>query len=689
MEDLEWINQAKNILSRVNSFNDKAAERILSAYLLEDRDEKFEIKEDVESLLSIYSSKLLFSKKPMLACPSKEEASGEVIIGKVLHAGKELYEFGLNKEEMIQHQLILGRSGSGKTTLIMNEISELIRLRIPFIAFDFKRDLRHLIKHFPELWVFRYEDLRINFLQPPPKVSIQKWEQIFCDLYSFNYGWFHGSRNLMQEYLHELYEEKGGKATLPQLYRKIKEAREQTRKREEYYDVVTNRLFSTVTNLGKVIDCERSFPIEKLLEHFVVIELDQLARDEQNLLVEFFLFWIYEYRKAHSQRGKLLHCLIFDEAKRIFDATKEFRESTQETGVAPIDIITDEIRDFGGALIVSDQEPSKLTHSIKANTYCKIVGFLGHGKDISDIAEAMDLDEDEREALTKLERGEWLVKLAGRYTKPFMIRSRNFPLEKNVSDEELKERMKPVIEELSEAKLKAEVKQRSPIELPLSEDAWKLLIHIHEHPFQGMVGRTKELKLSWRRIELAKQELVERGLVNEKNIQLIAKKPTLFLELTEEALNLLESKGLDTSQWKHIGNVGFEHILYQVLIRYEYQKLGYEAHIEVKLPNGKRVDVLAVKENKKIGVEIELNPYNEQANKTSLLKYLDELYVLLKEEKDLKIIKARLSNSDKIKLLTIRDFLYNIERSLSGVYFSNRKQAGDYTSRSLIGGQND
>jgi len=218
--------------------------------------------------------------------------------------------------------LITARSGAGKTTLIMQIIRQLISQKIPFLIFDFKRDYRQLIKLYSNLWVLRYSDLKLNLLQPPPGVSLNRWEQIFCDLYAFNYGWFHGSRNMLQEHLHALYEEKGERATLPELYERMIEAEERTRKRQEYFDVVTNRLFSTITNLGEVVNCKRSIPIEVLLKHPVVIELDGLARDEQNLLVEYFLFWIYAYRMAQGHRGRLRHVLIFDEAKRVFDAGK-------------------------------------------------------------------------------------------------------------------------------------------------------------------------------------------------------------------------------------------------------------------------------------------------------------------------------------------------------------------------------
>ena len=46
--------------------------------------------------------------------------------------------FCLSREELNQHMLILARSGHGKTVLIMNIISQLIKMKTPFLVFDFK-----------------------------------------------------------------------------------------------------------------------------------------------------------------------------------------------------------------------------------------------------------------------------------------------------------------------------------------------------------------------------------------------------------------------------------------------------------------------------------------------------------------------------------------------------------------------
>jgi hypothetical protein len=394
---------------------------------------------------------------------------------------------------------------------------------------------------------------------------------------------------------------------------------------QEYASVVETRLYGLLSKLGETINNERTLvDMEKLLQLPVVIELDGLSRDEASILALWLFYWIYAYRRAKSIRGRLLHVLIIDEAKRIFTASEQYSQTTTEySGVPPADLVCDEIRDFGEAIIASDQEPSKLSDSLKANTYTKITGYLGNGRDINDIAEAMNLSEDERKVITKLERGEWLVKLAGRYVKPFTIRTEDFPIEKNVSDEELRQRMKPIIESLVKAS-----REKVEKEVGLSEDCWKLLENINSHPFNGIVSRQRELGISVKRFEAAKQELISKGLVKQLNIPLSKRRPTSFLVLTDKALKILEAKGLDTSVWKHVGNVGFEHMLYQVLIRWQLKKIGYDAHIEVETAKGRRVDVLAVKNGKRIGIEVELNVNIDLKQKLTASEGLDELYIV-------------------------------------------------------------
>jgi hypothetical protein len=644
----EWMEEARKTSGMLSPFIDKSVvDRLFQVYML-DEDSREEIRAEINFLINHFSNRFALSSKPLIAPPSRQESLGEVGLGRVMYGDETLWDFCLNLDELNRHVLIVASSGHGKTFFLMNLLLQLYETQIPFLVFDFKKDFRHLLSYIP-LTVIRWERLRINMLEPPPGVSLQRWEGILCDLYAFNYGWFHGSRNLLQEYLHQLYETKGADSTLPELYDMIRHAKENTRKRQEYYDVVVNRLFSTITNLREVVNCRKSMDIAEMLNRFVVIELDGLARDEQNLLVEFFLFWIYHYRMASNHRGRLRHVLVFDEAKRVFDVNKELRSTTEETGIAPIDIITDEIRDLGEALIVSDQEPSKLTHSIKANTYTKICGSLGHGRDMNEIAEAMNLSDEERDIISHLEPGEWIVKLGGRYTKPFLIKSFHLAVEKHVTDGDVWS------QDLSDLYLEEDGKPEEKEIIEISDDAYELLLNVASHPFLGLTGRMNELKFTPKRIEKAKNELVELGLIEIKEISLSGRRPTQFLVLTGRAIELLRWQGIDINLWRHVGNSGFEHSLYQVLIRWNFLKLGYQSHLEVQLRNGRRIDVLATN-GKTVGVEVELS-VDHLDNKLDCLDELDELYFVTKKEM-VETLKSKLGSlPPNVKVVAITDLL--------------------------------
>jgi DNA helicase HerA-like ATPase len=79
------------------------------------------------------------------------------------------------------------------------------------------------------------------------------------------------------------------------------------------------------------------------------------------------------------------------------------------------------IRKFGESIIVIDQEPGKLSESIKANTNTKITFTLGNGKDIEDISNSMELTREHRKYLDILGVGHAIIKVKGRIEKPVMI----------------------------------------------------------------------------------------------------------------------------------------------------------------------------------------------------------------------------------------------------------------------------
>ena len=115
------------------------------------------------------------------------------------------------------------------------------------------------------------------------------------------------------------------------------------------------------------------------------MELDALSDSDKVFFSEALLLWIYEYRKNEGKREKFKHAIVIEEGHHILSSEKEKHEG-QET---IMETCLRQIREFGEAVIVLDQEPSKLSESIKANTYCKITFNLGNGKDILDISSCL------------------------------------------------------------------------------------------------------------------------------------------------------------------------------------------------------------------------------------------------------------------------------------------------------------
>ena len=94
----------------------------------------------------------------------------------------------------------------------------------------------------------------------------------------------------------------------------------------------------------------------------------------------------------------------------------------KESKEAVTDVILREIRELGEAIIFCDQHPSLISIPSLGNSYCTVAMNTKHGNDVAALGRAMLLSEDEREYLGKLEVGDAIVKLQGRWTQSFLAR---------------------------------------------------------------------------------------------------------------------------------------------------------------------------------------------------------------------------------------------------------------------------
>lgn len=86
----------------------------------------------------------LFNNQQIFRRPLPHQVAGEIRLA-YLSDGRTVV--GLNREELNQNILLIGRAGSGKTNAIRILQLELLRADIPFLAFELtKNNTRHLMK---------------------------------------------------------------------------------------------------------------------------------------------------------------------------------------------------------------------------------------------------------------------------------------------------------------------------------------------------------------------------------------------------------------------------------------------------------------------------------------------------------------------------------------------------------------
>ncbi len=564
-----------------------------------------------------------------------EDLAGEFKIGE----NPEGNDIGLTREQLNEHILAVSMTGKGKTTFLYNLIETLRERSLPFIVFDFKNDYRHLAKKYEDLLVINWRDMKFNPLEPPPEVSPGKWGEILADTFCHATDLLIGSESYFLEKLNELYEiynvEEEGK--YPSVF-ELKELVEMdaiapASPRFKYKERNQSRLSMFTGFSGEIFDCSSGIPLQELLDRNVIFELKEPNQFVSNFFVETVLTWIYYYRDAMGQREKLRHVVMFDEAKRVFDV---MRERQPEAGWPPIDDIVGKVREFGEALAVADHEPSKLTDSIKANTNVKIWMSLGSGKDIEEMARTFGLGEDEEIDYTRtMEKGNALLKIADREPVPIFLP--DYQIDKDVSEEEIREKMEPEIQKFEwkkryrpEAFLEKVGGEEEDEEREISEAAEELLVDVKENPLLKTAERYDKLDFDTKKGGRAREELLENELIKEVEVRTgtRGRNPKIF-EITPEGRKHLRAIGLKVREPE---KGGAEHRWWQRKVQEHYQGKGYDSFIEYYMGR-KSIDVYSVKEGKEVATEIALSPEHELENvKKCLDKDFDTVQVVYNSE---------------------------------------------------------
>ena len=370
--------------------------------------------------------------------PQNSYTDNIITLGETLQQGK-LYT--VQEQALTKHLLSIGQSGSGKTSTIYNI---LLQLSTPFWAFDRKQDYRHLINKRKDILILPWNKLRFNPLKPPENVGPVRWAMVISEILSHSTDLLSGSRNYVLTHIIELYKQYNLFQQPGEPYPSLTELESLmkgnkvnfVRKTSNYRDTVLNRIEPMTDVTGPVFNCSQGHRIPELLQRNVVFEFGGLNRDIQNFLQEALFAHVYEYLLANRERGTGLELvLVMDEAKKIFSYKKE---QSDAAGIPEIDDLFAKAREFGLGTIVSDQEATKLTDSVKANTDTKILLPTGDHRQFKSIADSMDLSQLQRSYSHKLGVGQAIIKHG--FNRPVPVNMDYVDLKKDITDKKLEQR---------------------------------------------------------------------------------------------------------------------------------------------------------------------------------------------------------------------------------------------------------
>lgn len=611
------------------------ADRLRLAYLFETDPES---KRALESTISVLHAQRFTDESILLLPPPADVAMGEYALGTIQYNGKNLYPFGLRERELPQHVIVAGRSGSGKSNTMLVLAKQFTEKRKPFLLFSFKREYRDLFTVDPSLLLFtcgrEAAPFRFNPLIVPKGTDRDTWINLLAEAICSVYFLGEGAVSVIRKGLSHVYAHHPHPKILH--LKQWLEQLERGQRRESDWLASTKRAIEAMCfgALGDVLNSDSPIDLERLLDKRVVLELDNFNDDDRTFIVQCVMRWVYRHALENFPRNECKYVLMVDEAHHVFLK----RAADMQGKETYSDAILRMVRECSVGFVIADQHPSLISLPALGNTFTTIGMNLKTRADCLAIGNAMLLTEEQRDYLGKLPVGAAIVKLQDRYTEPFVVQIPQVGLTNGLVNEDAirlkmaavypdlctdsgvstapapdvrREPEYPVSEE-SVSPPSAEIAKPAEHGTPdLSEVEHAFLVSVLEHPFKGANSRYRDLQISTRNGNGARDSLVAKGYLKPVEVHIHQNKMLLF-ELTDKANGHLNAAGAQVRHDRSEG--GIEHRFGRWYVARWLREHGYNVAFEVATKTGKYVDAVASKDGLSIAIEIETGKSDIKAN---------------------------------------------------------------------------
>lgn len=375
--------------------------------------------------------------------PPSVEGAEVIALGTVVARSRETNtQYNIDVRDLTRHAFVAGVTGFGKTNTIFHLLEQAAARRVPFLVIEpAKAEYRSLLNHpalAGRLRVYtlgneRVSPFRLNPFEPVPGRPLDVHVDLLRAAFSAGFGMWTPLPQVLERSLYRVYEKRGWDIVhgtnrrvpldafaphpdaFPTLSDLVTAVEDVTRElgygdekiKADIRAAMHTRLLSLRTGgKGLMLDTTRSLPMNELMEHPTILELEGMGDDNDKALLMGLLFSrIVEYRRGQPHANGLTHLLVIEEAHRSLAnvaARAEGESNPRGEAVQTFAKLLAEIRAYGQGVIVADQIPLKLAPDVLKNTHLKIAHRVVSEDDRQVMAGAMAMDKWQMHALTIL-----------------------------------------------------------------------------------------------------------------------------------------------------------------------------------------------------------------------------------------------------------------------------------------------
>lgn len=587
-----------------------------------------------------------FRQKPLLSLPPQKKARGSIHLGRVIYE-KEKWDFGISEAELLRNMAILGMSGSGKTNLAFHILEQLVKKRIPFLFWDWKRTARHLIPSLrSKVQIFTpgrtLSPFPFNpFIVPPglePSVYVNQVVDVMADAYTLG----DGSRRILQKAIASCYLAGNHAPTPNQLLDAVEAI--PGKERVSGWKISATRALESLAYSGLTgadAKTQQEFAAN-LLDSNTIVELDGLAQGAKKFLVPLMCLWIYYVQLASPKREKLQLVIFVEEAHHVL-----YRQEHRANETV-LNMLFRQCREIGIGIIVIDQHPHLLSSAALGNSFTTLCLNQRDPSDINKAAALSLVGSEEKKWFSMLPVGQAIVKLQDRWRRPFLIQIPLVKVRKGLVTDELLARF--LKGSLTASGLRRVVNRGAArLSNPgsglfhdglMDENCFEFLEDVMAHEDDGVRTRYQRLGLSGDKGNRLKNQLVENGVLDEQEVK-TGRTYRLLLRVTPRARERLGLK-------KSLGRGSLAHEYWKRFYAASLKEEGYRVELEAPRQNG-RVDVLAKKGSESIAVEIETGKSDAVWNvRQNLVSGFRKVLVVATDESALRKVERQLASAGLI-----------------------------------------